>query len=376
MSGSHDTSAPIAIGGKGASGRGEMAATSGAFSLDGRSYLRSYEEQVSINYDSIELVYDKPEKKEKREMTDGNLEDIKKQLSEGIMGYFRTKTSYDSINTSTQVVVIDVHLPLRTAFISALENKVSFGVLWNSSTEEYVGIMTVTDYINILLRTRTSSESIVDLQNDNIDRWMEYSWVKERRKEFTSVRMDYEVYDALLLLQRNKISHVPIMSHAAEVVSVLTYPGILSLALNRLAEVSDQEWLHLLDYSVKDLKIGSYNDDMTTVRLETPVYEILELLISEGIHCLPIVDHQRRCLDVFTRSDVMHIEQSGTYDIEISLASAIQNRPRHPVFCFSPDDTLSQVMKHINKCGVCILCILFYFNLLKQQQQTSTSTSG
>eukprot|EP01060_Flectonema_neradi_P031257 TRINITY_DN4695_c0_g1_i1.p1 TRINITY_DN4695_c0_g1~~TRINITY_DN4695_c0_g1_i1.p1 ORF type:complete len:387 (+),score=41.87 TRINITY_DN4695_c0_g1_i1:75-1235(+) len=356
MSGSPDEliSAPIAIGGKGA-GRSEMTGTSGAFSLDGRSYLRSYEEQVSINYESIDINYDRPEKQEKRELGDTKVEDVKAQLSEGIMGYFKTKTCYDSINTSTQVVVIDVNLPLRTAFISALENKVSFGVLWNSSTETYVGLMTVTDYINILLRTRTTSESIVDLQNNNIDRWMDYPWVKERRKEFASVRMDHEVYDAVLLLQKNKISHVPLMSHAAEVVSVLTYPGILSLALERLSEVNDKDWLSLLDYSVKDLSIGVYKENMITVRLETPVHEILQLLISEEVHCLPIVDHKNRCLDVFTRSDVMHIEQGGTYDIEISLASAIQNRPRHPVFCFSPDDPLAKVMSHINKCGVTTL---------------------
>ena len=342
-----------------------QAASVGAFSLGGGSYLRSVEDVVSINYEGIELKYSRPFKRATRKdlptsETEAARAGVQTKLSTGMLDFFRSKTCYEAMSASSQVVVMDVSLPLSIAFVSALENKVPYGVLWDPSTSAYVGMLTVTDYINVLLRTRISGESIVELQNSPITVWRERQkaegGVTSPRSQdgLISARVDQDLLTALELLREHKINRLPVISHTGEVLSTVGYSAMLSTILLRLCEMEDSEWTELLGYSVGELGVGSYGTKTPKCTLENRVYEVLCTLVDNNVHCLPIVDASGKCLDVFTRNDVMHIEQGGTYDIELTLASAIANRPRHTVFCFSKQDSLGDVMSHFGKCGVCI----------------------
>eukprot|EP01064_Diplonema_japonicum_P019784 TRINITY_DN2861_c0_g2_i2.p1 TRINITY_DN2861_c0_g2~~TRINITY_DN2861_c0_g2_i2.p1 ORF type:complete len:375 (+),score=80.46 TRINITY_DN2861_c0_g2_i2:82-1206(+) len=350
---------PIAIGGTENSLGVEQA--SGAFSLGGGSYLRSLElqETVNINYESIELKYAKPVRKERRTLGGAQeVKTVKTKLAEEMLRFFKTKTCYDAMLSSTQIVIVDINLPLRTAFVSALENKVPCGILWDPMTNTHAGMMTVTDYITILLRTRESGESIIELQNRSIRLWRDDERMQRdsrtNKKELIYIRLDKDLGEVLKALYTNRIKRIPVVSQAGEVISVLTYTTMLNVVLQKLHNLeSDSDWMQLLSYGVKDLGIGCYDNNTPTCTLETKVHEVLSSLMQKKVHCLPIVDSQRRCLDVFTRSDVMFIEQDGTYDTELSLASAIATRPRHAVFAFSPDDTLCEVMRHLGSSGVC-----------------------
>ena len=333
---------------------------SGAFSLGGGSYLRSIEDVVTINYEGIELKYSRPGRRPKRDLPADAAarEQIQQTLTTGMMEFFRSKNCHDAMTTSTQVVVIDITLPLSVAFISALENQMPFGILWDPEVSKYVGIMTVTDYIHVLLRTRQSGESIVELQNKPIREWRTLNEVCRREQGqrttpgLVSARLDHDLLVALELLQTHKIKRLPILSHTGEVISTVGLSSMLRAVVQRLNEVESSEWHDLLSYGVKDLGIGVYSATPPRCTLEKRVHEVLSTLIDHQVHCLPILDEAGRCLDVFTRNDVMHIEQGGTYDIELTLATAIANRPRHPVYCYSPDDTLCEVMKHMGTVGV------------------------
>eukprot|EP01061_Rhynchopus_euleeides_P019437 TRINITY_DN31919_c0_g1_i1.p1 TRINITY_DN31919_c0_g1~~TRINITY_DN31919_c0_g1_i1.p1 ORF type:complete len:395 (+),score=152.44 TRINITY_DN31919_c0_g1_i1:157-1341(+) len=336
----------------------DQAASVGAFSLGGGSYLRSVEDVVTINYEGIELKYSKPVRRStKKGLPSGDdaKREVQEQLAKGMLEFFKSKTCYDAMSGSSQVIIIDISLPLSVAFISALENKVPYGTLWDAQKSEYVGMMTVTDYIKVLLRTRISGESIVELQNSPISSWREKQAQEGEKVRSTliSARIDQSLLVALESLHQHKINRLPILSHTQEVLSTIGYDSMLKAVLQRLHELDDdKEWSELLSYSVGDLNIGAYGPKTPRCTLETRVYEVLSSLIDHDVHCLPIVDVSGRCLDVFTRNDVMHIEQGGTYDIELTLASAIANRPRHPVYCFNADEPLGDVMHHLGKCGV------------------------
>eukprot|EP01059_Diplonema_ambulator_P032454 TRINITY_DN6363_c2_g1_i1.p1 TRINITY_DN6363_c2_g1~~TRINITY_DN6363_c2_g1_i1.p1 ORF type:complete len:308 (+),score=57.48 TRINITY_DN6363_c2_g1_i1:564-1487(+) len=276
-----------------------------------------------------------------------------------MLRFFKTKTCYDAIANSVQVVVVDVNLPLRTAFVSALENKVPCGILWDPVTNTYPGMLTVTDYINILLKTRESDESIIELQNRSIRSWRDDEQLQRTtrgsasKKELISIRLDKDLEEVLRTLHGNKIKRLPVVSQAGEVMAIVTYTTMLNVVMQKLSNLEpDSDWVKLLSYGVKDLGIGVYGPHTPTCTLETKVHIVLSSLIIDRVHCLPIVDTRRRCLDVFTRSDVMFIEQNGTYDTELTLASAIATRPRHAVYTFSPDDTLCEVMRHLGSSGV------------------------
>lgn len=66
--------------------------------------------------------------------------------------YFLSQCScYDMIGMSTQVVVLDTEAPLAVAFIAAQETRVQSCVLWDPRARQFVGVLSSTDYIKILL---------------------------------------------------------------------------------------------------------------------------------------------------------------------------------------------------------------------------------
>eukprot|EP01065_Artemidia_motanka_P004386 TRINITY_DN12088_c0_g1_i2.p1 TRINITY_DN12088_c0_g1~~TRINITY_DN12088_c0_g1_i2.p1 ORF type:complete len:352 (+),score=137.95 TRINITY_DN12088_c0_g1_i2:450-1505(+) len=79
---------------------------------------------------------------------------------------------------STQVVVVDVYLPLKVAFVSAVENRVPFATLWDSQAERIVGMMTVTDYIKVLLHRRRSGDMEMRLEETPIYQWRQLEWMR------------------------------------------------------------------------------------------------------------------------------------------------------------------------------------------------------
>eukprot|EP01063_Lacrimia_lanifica_P002987 TRINITY_DN11613_c0_g1_i1.p2 TRINITY_DN11613_c0_g1~~TRINITY_DN11613_c0_g1_i1.p2 ORF type:complete len:432 (+),score=184.03 TRINITY_DN11613_c0_g1_i1:167-1462(+) len=391
------TSQPIQIGGgrastdpvgmpqsmQGMHSRIDPAQASGAaFSLDigGGSYMRAYE-VGGINYDLLKIMYNRPARQDRppRRLGDDRLTipDVQKQLKERLLHLFQNQTCYDSLPTSSRIVVIDVTLPLRTAFISALENKVPFGILWDPQQAAYIGMMTVSDYIRILLKheeTRPGADGGdaaggVDFHKCCIAKWREEAKAEEHAssqkkhegakacRDFLSARVDQDLLSALSDLHKHRIKRLPVVTQTGEVVSVLSLSVILNIIMTKMEEshaVRDN-FADLLGYSVRELGIGTYyaqNTAWPKCQFESRVHDVLHTFMDYGVHCLPILDRKNRCIDVFTRNDVMFMENGGQYQLDITLATAVYNRPRHPVFCFSPDDTLYEVMRHLNACGV------------------------
>jgi hypothetical protein len=54
------------------------------------------------------------------------------------------------IPASGKMVVLDVDLPVKVAFRALIENQIKSAPLWDSSTRDYAGMITVTDFIDIL----------------------------------------------------------------------------------------------------------------------------------------------------------------------------------------------------------------------------------
>jgi len=77
---------------------------------------------------------------------------VVKGLLTPILDFLRSKKCYDFLPDSTQVVVLDLDLPLMHTFSVAHEHNVTFATLWDRRTSKYCGMMTVTDYINMLLQ--------------------------------------------------------------------------------------------------------------------------------------------------------------------------------------------------------------------------------
>jgi hypothetical protein len=68
-----------------------------------------------------------------------------------IYSYFmQQKFCYDIMPKSAKVVVFDTQLLVKKAFFALIYNGVRAAALWNSKTQKFIGMLTITDFILIL----------------------------------------------------------------------------------------------------------------------------------------------------------------------------------------------------------------------------------
>ncbi|RNF14894.1 conserved CBS domain protein [Trypanosoma conorhini] len=94
-------------------------------------------------------------------------------LAAPIAEFLSRCTSYDMLGASTQVVVLDVDAVLAVAFIAAQETRLNACVLWDPVARAFCGMMSSTDYIDILLYSHDHPEEAEQLSRYTIRQWRE-----------------------------------------------------------------------------------------------------------------------------------------------------------------------------------------------------------
>ncbi|KAK7194678.1 AMP-activated protein kinase, gamma regulatory subunit [Novymonas esmeraldas] len=99
-------------------------------------------------------------------------------LAAPIAGFLRNCSCYDMLGVSTQVVVLDVQAPLSVAFIAAQETRIQSCVLWDPRKRQYVGVLTSTDYICILLYCQSHPREADAVAAWTIEHWLRVKQVQ------------------------------------------------------------------------------------------------------------------------------------------------------------------------------------------------------
>lgn len=88
------------------------------------------------------------------------------------MKFFRFHKTYDLIPTSAKLVVFDTQLIVKKAFFALVCNGVRAAPLWDNKKQEFVGMLTITDFIRILQKYySSSSSSMEELEEHKLDTW-------------------------------------------------------------------------------------------------------------------------------------------------------------------------------------------------------------
>ena len=74
-------------------------------------------------------------------------------VGEGLFASFmKSHTCYDIILDSTKLVVLDTRLRVKKAFFALVDDGVRSAPLWDNTKHQFVGMLTITDFINLLRR--------------------------------------------------------------------------------------------------------------------------------------------------------------------------------------------------------------------------------
>ncbi|XP_075301894.1 5'-AMP-activated protein kinase subunit gamma-1 isoform X2 [Opisthocomus hoazin] len=142
--------------------------------------------------------------------------------------FMKSHRCYDLIPTSSKLVVFDTSLQVKKAFFALVTNGVRAAPLWDSKTQSFVGMLTITDFINILHRYyKSPMVQIYELEEHKIETWREV-YLQDSFKPLVCISPNASLFDAVASLIRHKIHRLPVIDPASgNTLYILTHKRIL-----------------------------------------------------------------------------------------------------------------------------------------------------
>nr|CAH7757515.1 unnamed protein product [Callosobruchus chinensis] len=279
-----------------------------------------------------------------------NISDLEEDESQIFVKFFKFHKCYDLIPTSAKLVVFDTQLLVKKAFFALVYNGVRAAPLWDSVKQEFVGMLTITDFIKILrMYYRSPSVAMDELEEHKLDTWRR---VLRDKKPLIYISPDASLYDAIRTLIHNRIHRLPVIDpDTGNVLYILTHKRILRFLFLYINELPKPSYMHK---TLREVRIGSY-DNIETATEDTTIILALKKFVERRVSALPIIDPEGRLVDIYAKFDVINLAAEKTYnDLDVSLKKANEHRNEwfEGVYKCKLDETLYAIMEKIVKAEV------------------------
>ncbi|XP_063808773.1 5'-AMP-activated protein kinase subunit gamma-1 isoform X3 [Pseudophryne corroboree] len=241
--------------------------------------------------------------------------------------FMKNHKCYDLIPISSKLVVFDTSLQVKKAFFALVSNGVRAAPLWDSKKQSFVGMLTITDFINILHRYyKSSMVQIYELEEHKIETWREL-YLQDSFKPLVSISPNASLYDAVSSLIMNRIHRLPVISpDSGNTLYILTHKRILKFLKLFMSELEKPAFV---TRTLKELQIGTY-DNIALVHPNTPVYVALGIFVQRRVSALPIVDESGCVVDIYSKFDVINLAAEKTYNnLDITVTKALGHRSHY-----------------------------------------------
>ncbi|KAF4341638.1 nuclear snf4 [Fusarium beomiforme] len=285
-----------------------------------------------------------------------------------IRDFLRVRTSYDALPFSFRLIVLDTGLLTKQAINILTQNSIVSAPLWNSKTSQFAGILTSTDFINVIQYYCQFPDEFSKLDQFRL------SSLRDIEKaigaipiETVSVHPSKPLYEAcrhILESRARQISLVDIDSETNKemVVSVITQYHIL-----KFIAINNEHNTVLLKKTVRDISLGTYSG-IATALMSSSVLDVVHLMVKHSISCIPIVDSHGRVLNAFEAADVIPCIKDGAYDdLDGSVGEALCKRPDESpdIYTCSEGDRLDSIFDTVRKSRVHRLIVVDDENKLR-----------
>uniref|UniRef100_A0A8C8ST42 5'-AMP-activated protein kinase subunit gamma-1 n=1 Tax=Pelusios castaneus TaxID=367368 RepID=A0A8C8ST42_9SAUR len=279
--------------------------------------------------------------------------------------FMKSHRCYDLIPTSSKLVVFDTSLQVKKAFFALVTNGVRAAPLWDSKKQSFVGMLTITDFINILHRYyKSAMVQIYELEEHKIETWREV-YLQDSFKPLVSISPNASLFDAVSSLIRNKIHRLPVIDpDSGNTLYILTHKRILKFLKLFIAEVPKPEFMVK---SLGELKIGTYAN-IALVGTNTPIYVALGIFVQQRVSALPVVDESGRVVDIYSKFDVINLAAEKTYNnLDVTVTQALRHRSQ----CFEGvlkcyrDETLETIINRLVEAEVHRLVVVDESDVVK-----------
>uniref|UniRef100_A0A8C0UA43 Protein kinase AMP-activated non-catalytic subunit gamma 2 n=1 Tax=Cyanistes caeruleus TaxID=156563 RepID=A0A8C0UA43_CYACU len=258
--------------------------------------------------------------------------------------FMRSHKCYDIVPTSSKLVVFDTTLQVKKAFFALVANGVRAAPLWESKKQSFVGMLTITDFINILHRYYKSPMSINFLSTE--------LYLQETFKPLVNISPDASLFDAVYSLIKNKIHRLPVIDPVSgNALYILTHKRILKFLQLFMSEMPKPAFMKK---NLDELGIGTYHN-IAFIHPDTPIIKALNIFVERRISALPVVDESGKVVDIYSKFDVINLAAEKTYNnLDITVTQALQHRSQYfeGVVKCSMLETLETIVDRIVKAEV------------------------
>ncbi|CAB3225097.1 unnamed protein product [Arctia plantaginis] len=280
-----------------------------------------------------------------------SLSDLEEDESQIFVKFFKFHKCYDLIPTSAKLVVFDTQLLVKKAFFALVYNGVRAAPLWDSQRQNFVGMLTITDFIKILQMYYTSPNVAMDeLEEHKLETWRQV--LQGSVMPLVSIGPDSSLFEAIRMLITNRIHRLPVIDpETGNVLYILTHKRILRFLFLYINELPKPAYLQS---KLRDLRIGTLND-IETATEETSIIEALRKFVNRRVSALPLIDENGRLKDIYAKFDVINLAAEKTYNnLDVSLKTANEHRNEwfEGVQKCTLDETLFDVMERIVRAEV------------------------
>lgn len=273
-------------------------------------------------------------------MLGGEREVVRNTGKQAIVSFLESRTCYSVLRASGKVVVFDTRIPIQLAFYALVEHDMQAAPLWDPKRCQFVGILTVTDFIDVLRYYRETGADVLTLASRSIADILadegilntvlksnpprRYSSSNEdhghgtgtdQHSSFLSVDADATLDRACHLLHNQTMDFLPVMLPSdMRVLATITYTCILEHLVSNF-----REQRRLFDDTIYDLGIGTYGEDVVVAYPNQTLHEVLHTLHLHGLSAVPVIDEStRKIKGVYSRSDITFLTKASDAEDAVS----------------------------------------------------------
>jgi len=269
-----------------------------------------------------------------------------------IYTHFMTNhTCYDIMPKSSKLVIFDTQLAVKKAFYALVYNGVRAAPLWDTKRQKFTGMLTITDFILILQKYyKEPNAKIEELEEHRIETWREV--LREYEKPLLCIKPTDSLFEAVRILTENHVHRLPIVDPVSNnVIFILTHKRIL-----RFFYLYIYDWPQpaFMSKTLEELNVGTY-DDMHFIYEDTTVIEALNQFVKYRVSALPVVDHQRKLVNIYSKFDVIGLAADKTYtnlNMDIKEALSFRKERLETVAKCYKNESLAVCMERIVKAEV------------------------
>jgi 5'-AMP-activated protein kinase regulatory gamma subunit len=241
--------------------------------------------------------------------------------------FMKAHKCYDLIPTSSKLVVFDTELPVSKAFFALVYNGVRAAPLWDSKLQDFVGMLTITDFIQILNKYYAKDgtcDGMRQLEEHKISTWRNVFEVDGKLKNFITIDPSESLHKAVQILCESKIHRLPVLeSSTGNILYILTHKRLIKFLFLYINDLPKPAYM---DKTPKELGIGSWGE-ISTISKDTLLIDALKIFLQKRVSALPLLDSEGRVVDIYAKFDAINLAADKTYNnLDETVYEALKHR--------------------------------------------------